>query len=329
MASQRFQAIYVEEAANGHALTAQIIARLPACPVIPIRHYKDVYNRTNQNARWQKYHQALILAVKGNPLVYPGPRICQRFGHDRFYYSNLMLGCPFDCSYCYLQGLYPSAHLVIFVNLPDFANAIADLAAEPVYLALSHDADILALHGLVPLLDLLADQLNPQLPLTAEIRTKTASRAYFLKTPPFPPYVFAFTLAPDAVIRRYERFTPPLDARLAAAKAALACGHAVRFCFDPILIDPGADDAYLDFFRYLTGQIDPANLVDASYGFFRMPDPLYRRVARLRPDSPLFQNMVLGDDKTRSYAAGLRQPVLEKHLKLLRDWIGAEKVFLS
>ena len=29
------------------------------------------------------------------------------------------MNCVFDCEYCYLQGMYPSGHIVVFVNLED------------------------------------------------------------------------------------------------------------------------------------------------------------------------------------------------------------------
>ena len=329
MTRQRFQAIYVESRAAGYKLTSQIIARLPQCPVIPIRHYKDVFNRSNQDIRWQKDYPCLILAVKDAPFVYTGSRICQHFGHDRFFYSNLMLGCPFDCSYCYLQGLYPSANQVIFVNLQDFTAAFSELGRDPVYLALSHDADMLASHSFAPLLDDLAGTLDAKLPLLAEIRTKSAVRDYFLKHDPFPLFIFAFTLAPDSVIDRYERKTPPLAARLATVKAALSRGHAVRLCFDPILIDPQVDEAYLPFFRDLFQEIDPAEIVDVSYGFFRMSSQFYQRIARIRPTNLLNQEIACGQEPFVTYAAEKREAISRQHLALLHNLLGPERVFLD
>mgnify|MGYP006970641936 FL=1 len=30
-----------------------------------------------------------------------------------------MMNCIYDCSYCYLKGMYPSGHMVLFVNIED------------------------------------------------------------------------------------------------------------------------------------------------------------------------------------------------------------------
>ena len=59
------------------------------------------------------------------------------------------MNCVFDCEYCYLKGMYPSANLVVFVNLEDiFAEVEKRLAAHSVYLCVSYDTDLLALEHL-------------------------------------------------------------------------------------------------------------------------------------------------------------------------------------
>ena len=35
-----------------------------------------------------------------------------------------MFNCIYDCDYCYLQGMYPSANIVVFVNHEDFFDAV-------------------------------------------------------------------------------------------------------------------------------------------------------------------------------------------------------------
>lgn len=324
-----FRAVYVEQDAFSYEMTQRILSRLEGCPVITIRRYQDVFFRPNQDVRWQKEHLALILAVKRKKFVYPGPPICQHFGHQRFYSCNLMIGCPFDCSYCYLQGLYPSAFPVAFVNINDFAHALVDLASEPVYVALSHDSDLLSFNGLIPYLDLLFEQIDPKWPLIAEVRTKTANRHYFLHHEPISNVIFAFSLAPDEVISRYERRTPSLDARLEAIKTAQDRGFAVRLCFDPIIAEPELEAAYDAFFQKVFQKVDRTKVVDLSYGFFRMSDTLYRRIARLRPYCALYQNNGFSDDEIKTGSPDIRQVFLSRHLKMLYERVGPDRVFLS
>ena len=59
-----------------------------------------------------------------------------------------MLNCIYDCKYCFLRGLYNSAHHVFFVNFEDF---IEDIEAtikkhksnEPIIFFSGYDSDSL------------------------------------------------------------------------------------------------------------------------------------------------------------------------------------------
>ncbi len=322
---RRFEAVYAEERAFDWPLTRQVLSRLDGCPVIVIRHYKDVFNRSNQDPRWQKRHPSLILAVKDGPLLYPGPRLCQDFGAEAFFYANLAIGCPFDCAYCYLQGMYPSAHVLAFVNTPDFIQAMAQAAADkPCAVALSHDTDLMALRQVIPYPELLSDGLSG-LPLQAEIRTKSADRRFFLQNDPTPELVFAFSLAPERVVRLLEPGTPPLGARLEAVRTAQSRGFAVRLCFDPVFADYDEAD-YAAFYRRVFGLVDPSCVRDAGFGFFRMPESFYRRAARLRPE---LTDLNVAPDKvsgTVTYPHDLRQECQARHLAMLGQYLDRRQI---
>lgn len=325
----RFSAIYVEDAAYAYDLTRSALERLTGIPVITIRHYKDVFNRVRQNPLWQKQHPALILAVKQPPFLYPGSPVCQTFGHRHVATLSLLIGCPFACDYCYLQGLYPSAHLLAFVNWTDFASAIADpTRQDTLFLAASFDTDLLALHPLIPYLDLLYPTIAGRDDLVVEVRTKSAGHAFYQQHEPLRQLIMAYSLAPEAVIARYEQATPSLTARLRAIKAALARGFQVRLVFDPVLIDPALDETYAPFFDQVFAQLDPRQLVDVGYGFFRMPKVFYRRIARLRPEHPLYLDQTLQQSDIVTYADAQRQAVADRHLALLRQYLMPEKIYI-
>ncbi|NLO37565.1 MAG: DNA photolyase [Clostridiaceae bacterium] len=322
---QRFEAVYAEERALDWPLTRRVLKRLDGCPVITIRHYKDVFNRSNQDPRWQKRHPSLILAVKDEPLLYPGPRLCQDFGAAAFYYANLAVGCPFDCTYCYLQGMYPSAHLLAFMNMPDFIQAMARAAADtPCAIAASHDTDLLALRQVIPYPELLAAGLAG-LPLQAEIRTKSADRSFFLQNEPTAELVFAFSLAPEPIIGKLEPAAPPLDARLQAIQTAQARGFTVRLCFDPVFADWDTAD-YDAFYRHVFSIVDPSRVQDASFGFFRMPESFFRRARRLRPELMDLRTVLDTPSGVRTYPEDLRRAGQAIHLAFLGQYLDRRQI---
>ena len=57
-----FRYVYVEDRAAGLPQTRRILAKLPQAHVIPIRHYKDIFNRSRQDITAQSRSLALILA---------------------------------------------------------------------------------------------------------------------------------------------------------------------------------------------------------------------------------------------------------------------------
>ena len=149
-----FRAIYIEEQVFSLPLTKQVVGKLKGVPVIPVRHYKDIFNRPRQNLYLQKEEPALLLSAQTGQPFYPGPAICQSFGSDRFFYASLLQNCLFDCQYCFLQGMYPSADLLAFMNLHTYEQALVQIARQgPAYIALSHDADLLSCHSFVPYLN--------------------------------------------------------------------------------------------------------------------------------------------------------------------------------
>ncbi len=311
-------------------MTDEILRALQGIPVIHIDNYKDILNRPRQNARRQKEFPALILAVKKPPFLYPGPDVCQRFGADYFAYSSLLLGCPFDCEYCFLQGMYPSSYCVAFVNISDFTDAIKIEAVrhKSMLLALSYDTDLLAFDSTFSYIRALSGALGDAPGLTVEIRTKSAVTSIYQKINPSANRVFAFSLSPQNIIDRYEPRTPALSARLRAAKAAMDCGHPVRLCFDPVFVEGIPDGCYEAFFEQVFSELPADRILDVSYGFFRMNRTFFGRVAKARQDSLLFASDFEVEGDVVSIPAKLRDVVSNEHISILTRYLPKEKIFV-
>ena len=61
-----------------------------------------------------------------------------------------MYNCIYDCSYCFLQGMYSSANFVLFVNYEDFVLEIKKLISkkENITFFSGYDCDSLALENI-------------------------------------------------------------------------------------------------------------------------------------------------------------------------------------
>ncbi|SKA87781.1 spore photoproduct lyase [Caloramator quimbayensis] len=323
-----FDSIYIEEDALNYPITKNIIEKYNASNFIVIKHYKDVFNRLNQNFSVQKQNQSLILAVKNKPFIYRGPDVCQNFGYSNFYYTSFLLNCIFDCEYCYLQGMYPSSNIVAFVNIEDFKSEIKHtVSKETAFLAASYDTDLIAFHSIIPYMDYFYDFFKDLPNLLVEVRTKSANDIFYKTHKPIDNIIIAFTLSPHEIIKKYEKHTPSLDVRIKAVKAAISRGFKVRICLDPIFIGDDVDSFYEPFYNYLFSQINPDDILDIGYGFFRMSKDFFKRIEKIRFDSLLFcENYSLKDD-VLSYPDNLQEKIMEKHYKILTKYVDRNKIF--
>ncbi len=278
-----FSAVYVEEAAAGLPRTRQILQKLPKATVIPCKSYREIFNRPHQEPTRQKHAPALILAVGQPPFLYDGAPVCQDFGNRHFYYTSGVMNCIFDCEYCYLQGMYNSGHITVFVNLEDTFAALENILREhEAYVCISYDTDLLALEPLLSMVSAWMDFAKDRPGLTLELRTKSAAEGVLRKLPVQENVILALTLSPEPVITAYEHRTPTLAARLHMANTALSLGWPVRLCFDPMLAVHDAASVYNAMFDEVIRTVPMAKIRDASVGVFRISREYLRRMRRCR-----------------------------------------------
>ena len=126
-----FSHIYVEKDAYGYYLTDLAISKFQKSSIIEVNHYKDIFNRSKQDFQVQKRTMKLILAKKTEPLLYNSPYMVQEHGTPNTYYNTPLLNCLYNCDYCFLQGMYDSGNMVLFVNEKDFMDAIDQRLLKP------------------------------------------------------------------------------------------------------------------------------------------------------------------------------------------------------
>jgi len=329
-----FSHIYVEEEALDYPLAKDILHRFPDAVRIPVRRYQDVFARPRQQFAAQKRSQKLILAVKKAPFLYPGAKVCHDFGNSHFYYTSVALNCLYNCEYCFLQGMFPSANLVLFVNLDDyFADVDHLLKRHPVYLSISYESDLLAMERLVPYTRewIRFASLRPE--LVIEVRTKSANYAALAGSfghPNTPPdnVILAWTLSPEEVIRRHEPLTPSLKARLASARQAIADGWKVRLCFDPVLHVRNWREQYRQCIEATFAALPAESVHDISIGLFRVPRDYLKTMRQQRPDSALLHYPYENRQGVLSYPEPLAEEMIRFVREVLEKHVPPDKIYL-
>ena len=325
-----FSHIYIEKGAEEYPDTERICRRFSKAQVIEVEDYKHIFNRSNQRFQAQKRSMKLILAVKKDHFLYPGSGYAPDFGHDAFYYSAQMFNCVYNCDYCYLQGMYASGNLVIFVNHEAYMTAADErlAAAGRLYLCVSYDTDLLAFENVLPLCRRWIEFARTRSNLLIEIRTKSANFDAIAELDPIPNVVLAWTLSPATVAGQYEGRTPPLAARLTAAREALEAGWPVRVCFDPVLRIENWQERYAELIDSTFAAIDPAGVFDCCIGAFRMNAEYLKRIRRQREDSDILYFPYTREGNTVSYSDDQEAEMLAFVGKRLATYLPAEKIIV-
>ena len=123
-----------------------------------------------------------------------------------------MYNCLYDCSYCFLQGMYNSANYLVFVNFDDYKNEIEKIIGKDKEKKMTfftgYDCDSLAME---PITNFISDfipffrQYNNAL---FEIRTKSINNTVFRKHDALKNCIVAYSLMPETLAQNLDKKAP-------------------------------------------------------------------------------------------------------------------------
>jgi spore photoproduct lyase len=308
-----FSAVYIENDVRDHPLVQKTVARFADLPAIHIERYGEVFNRVAQNFRLQKRRPALILARKHKNFVLPAPA-GYGFGDGESYYFSHMLNCIYDCRYCFLQGMYRSAHYVLFVNFEDFAEDIVrhmeSAKTQRSYFYSGYDCDSLALEPISGFTKRFLPLFESHPNAWLELRTKSTQIRNLLEAAPLPNCVIAYSFTPEHVSRSLEHKVPSLDKRIDAVARLQQKGWPVGLRFEPLIDHANFETSYRELFDKLFARVDAQKLHSVSMGLFRMPNDYFANMVKLYPDEPLFAAGLEKGSRLTSYSQQREQELV-------------------
>lgn len=321
-----FSHIYIEKSAANYKTTRDILNKFRNSTIVYIDNYKDVFNRPKQDYNIQKRTPNLILAVQYNNFLYKGSDMCEDFGEKNFYYSSSILNCMYGCEYCYLRGLYQSGNIVIFVNIDDFINEATQKSKnKEVYLCISYDSDLLAFENITGFVHKWIEAASRNKNLLIEVRSKSTNfRAVEdLNIPDN--VIFAWTILPDEVIKKYELRVPSLQERLKSIKSAIDKGVQVRLSVEPIMKITNFKEVYKNFSCEVFHILDASKIRDINIGTFRVKNEHLKRMRKLNPYSNVFAHKLV---KINDYSTYENSSELEEYVaELFKKYVDERKVF--
>ncbi len=327
-----FSHIYLEDGAKNRKLTDTALSAFPHAEIIKIDNYKTVFNRPNQNIFSQQNTKKLILGIKKPPFLYKGTDILQDTHYRNLFYTTPLINCVYHCDYCFLQGMYPSANLVAFVNESDFFIEVdkgidsREFKDEPLVLSIAYNNDLLAFENKIPYCKNWIEFARNKKNLLIEIRTKCANINSIKDIPSHSNIVFAWTLTPNEIRQRYENHTPSLDKRLDAVEFIISKGWKVRLCIDPVLYVENWDTIYGNLIDQLFSRISQEQIMDMVIGVFRMNTDYFHRIRKQKPKSDLFYQNWNRSNGIVEPKKNIQAEIITEIKKMIKNYIPMEKV---
>ena len=328
--NNRFSHIYVEKKILNNKNTLEILSKFKDVKIIEIENYKEVFSSNNQDFHLQKLGQKLILASNKANMIYEGAVVCESFENDNFYYTSSIINCVYDCEYCYLQGVYSSGNIVIFVDIEKVFEEVEELynKLKTLYLCISYDTDLLAIENICGFSEKWYYFIEDKKDLKIELRTKSGNIDKFLNLKPLDNFIVAFTLSPENLALKNEKYTASFKNRVKAIKELEEKGWKVRICIDPLIYSDNFEENYGQMIEYLFNEIDKEKVIDVSIGVFRISKEYLKKMRNQNQNSEILyypfeciDGVYTYSDKTKSYMINF---IKEQFLK----YIDEKKIYI-
>ena len=328
--NNRFSHIYVEKKILNNKNTLEILSKFKDVKIIEIENYKEVFSSNNQDFHLQKLGQKLILASNKANMIYEGAVVCESFENDNFYYTSSIINCVYDCEYCYLQGVYSSGNIVIFVDIEKVFEEVEELynKLKTLYLCISYDTDLLAIENICGFSEKWYYFIEDKKDLKIELRTKSGNIDKFLNLKPLDNFIIAFTLSPENLALKNEKYTASFKNRVKAIKELQEKGWKVRICIDPLIYSDNFEKNYSQMIEYLFNEIDKEKVIDVSIGVFRISKEYLKKMRNQNQNSEILyypfecvDGVYTYSDKIKSYMINF---IKEQFLK----YIDEKKIYI-
>ncbi len=229
--------IYIQNKAYHSEIAKRVQTLFPDAPVIAFSELSDIHHNPGSMLT-DLGKRDLYLVEETFDIIKPCPCTKGAVGCN-YFILNLGFGCPFDCSYCYLQHYANAPGILLPVNLDSFfkkAEEILDNAkGRFVRIGTGEFFDSLGLDHITGYSKHLVEFFRDK-DILFEFKTKSDNIQNLLavKNPPTN-IVISWSVNPQHIIDSDEYYTASLSQRLSAARKLLDHGYRIAFHFDPII----------------------------------------------------------------------------------------------
>lgn len=220
-------------------------------------------------------HPSLRIATKTRRISYGNGRLRlfekapRSIVCPHFWLLRWAWGCPFQCSYCYLQGTFHGNKAPHFERpvhiLRTLEEAFSDEMFEPSIINSGELADSLMTpssydkrFGAITIEEI-ADKFEEQEKHKLLLLTKS-NDVKFLLNKPRKQTIVSFSFNALKVAKRWEKGAAPVEKRIEAAKLVKEAGYETRIRIDPMIPIKGWEGHYCDLVDKIFNSFEPSRI---------------------------------------------------------------------
>ncbi len=246
-------------------------------------------------------------------------------------YKILHIGtfCDMDCSYCILQSYFHPPVLQYFVNHDELLSELAGMFNQKqiARIGTGEFTDSLIWELWTDSSTRLVSAFSQQDHCVLELKTKTAAVERLEALSHHQKTITAWSMNTERIIRKEERHTASLSARLKAAARCASWGYPLAFHFDPLVIYEGCEKDYEQCVQQLFSHIDPAHIAWISLGTLRFMPALKEIIQQRFAESRIiYGEFITGLDGKMRYFKPLRIDLYRKMVGWIKSL--APEVFI-
>ena len=247
-----------------------------------------------------------------------------------YWILNLGFGCPYDCSYCYLQHYTNFPGIILPANIEDFFIAfdkINKTLTHPIRIGTGEFTDSLAMDHITAYSKKLVPYFKDK-NVIFELKTKSNNIDNLLNMPAANNCVISWSLNTINISTNEELGAATIDERLIAAKECQKHGYRIAFHFDPVIHSKNWQDEYRAAIDKIYANVKPP-FAWISLGTLRSNRELKTACEKRFPESDIFYGeLLLGDDKKLRYPQFLREEIYLKMIEMIRAYDQTTPIYL-
>ena len=305
--------IYIEYQVKNYPQTQKIIKKFSHTDIIWIKNYKNIFDK---NIAWDiSCKPSFIVAKLNSTSVLKAP---DGYGHNNktAYFLKTSLNCIFDCSYCFLKWAFKNDIPVYFVNYDDIKEEVLELVKKVSDNSIQmvendyelklkqnikykdkvwfYSSDILWMNAISSFLEEFVPFFEQFDNVMMEVRTKSANIKSILDLWFVPKNTeFAFSLNPQKLIDKYEKWTSSLKDRINAVNILVNKGYKVWLRFLPLLPVKNYEDIYTEFVEYIKKEIQIQKISSTFVSGLLYTKDDYKNILKKYPNLDILYYIIL------------------------------------